>query len=275
MALLRRSPASSEAPSGVDLAALGRRVATLKAHVRRLSKELHELRDGVDEERRRRDARDAAEAAAPEPVRVQPEPEPVVAAPEPEPEPVVAAPEPEPEPEPEPVVAAPEPAPVAVAPEPVAADPEPEPLAAVAGLGAIAAAIAGGNLAALAEDDAADRILVTSGSANVGEEEGGIHEAPDGSLYWGPIDNESARAKACGQTLVIDQVECINCGTCVENTDYVFALPDDGKAVAVRQEGNMELIQDAIDACPVTCIHWTDEPGRFPQLNDAEGKELR
>jgi ferredoxin len=57
----------------------------------------------------------------------------------------------------------------------------------------------------------------------------------------------------------------------VENTEQVFVLPDDAKAVVIAQEGPMELIQDAIDACPVTCIHWTEEPEQYPQLNDAEG----
>lgn len=270
MALLRRAPAPSGPAPGADLAALGRRVATLKAHVRRLSKELHELREGVDEERERRTAAPPAAPTAPAALEevviaeAPVEPAPVEAAP------VEAAPDEEAPVEAAPVEEVHVEAPVAApAPEPVQAAPEP-----MTGLGAIAAAIAGGNLAALAEEDAADRILVTSGSANVGEEEGGIHVAEDGTVYWGPIDNESARAKAVGQTLVIDQVECINCGTCVENTDLVFALPDEGKAVAVRQEGNMELIQDAIDACPVTCIHWTDAPDQFPQLNDAEGNEL-
>jgi ferredoxin len=88
------------------------------------------------------------------------------------------------------------------------------------------------------------------------------------------VDNESARAAAEGLALIIDQWECINCGTCVENTETVFALPDDAKAVVIRQRGDMELIQDAIDACPVTCIHWTDEPDQFEQINDADGNPI-
>lgn len=104
---------------------------------------------------------------------------------------------------------------------------------------------------------------------------GGLRQAEDGGLYWGPIDNESARAKAAGLTLIVDQWECINCGTCVENTDAVFVLPDDAKAVAYRQEGAMDLIQDAIDACPVTCIHWTDDPSKYPAINDAKGRPVQ
>ena len=96
----------------------------------------------------------------------------------------------------------------------------------------------------------------------------------EGLEYWGPIDNDSARAKAAGQTLVIDQEECISCGTCVENTEHVFYLPDDAKAVTIEQEGPMELIQDAIDACPVTCIHWTESPQDYRQLNDRHGQPI-
>ena len=95
-----------------------------------------------------------------------------------------------------------------------------------------------------------------------------------GVAYWGPIDNDSSRAKAAGQTLVIDQEECISCGTCVENTEHVFYLPDDSKAVTIEQEGPMDLIQDAIDACPVTCIHWTETPQDYRQLNDRHGKPI-
>ncbi|MES2638851.1 MAG: ferredoxin [Myxococcota bacterium] len=85
----------------------------------------------------------------------------------------------------------------------------------------------------------------------------GVNTAEDGEAYWGPVDNDSSRAKAAGKVLTIDQFECISCGTCVEQTDKVYYLPDDGKATPIAQDGPMDLIQDAIDACPVTCIAWT------------------
>jgi ferredoxin len=84
----------------------------------------------------------------------------------------------------------------------------------------------------------------------------GINVAEDGERYWGPVDNDSSRAKAAGRVLTIDQFECISCGTCVEQTDKVYYLPADGKATPIAQDGPMDLIQDAIDACPVTCISW-------------------
>ncbi|MCB9760462.1 MAG: ferredoxin [Alphaproteobacteria bacterium] len=83
-----------------------------------------------------------------------------------------------------------------------------------------------------------------------------MNTADDGAAFWGPVDNESSRAKAAGQVLTIDQWECISCGTCVEQTADVFELPDEAKAEVLKQDGAMDLIQDAIDACPVTCIQW-------------------
>ena len=113
-------------------------------------------------------------------------------------------------------------------------------------------------------------VSATSGAAPT--QDGEQSFAADGTPYWGTIDNESSRAKAQGNSLIIDQWECISCGTCVENTDAVFHLPDEAKAVVIRQEGDMTLVQDAIDACPVTCIHWTETPDEYEQLNDANGR---
>ncbi len=92
----------------------------------------------------------------------------------------------------------------------------------------------------------------------------GLNTAEDGTQFVGPVNNESSRAKAVGLILSIDQHECISCGTCVEQTEDVFYLGEDDKsgeevkAEVLKQEGPMDLIQDAIDACPVTCIHWLD-----------------
>ena len=115
-------------------------------------------------------------------------------------------------------------------------------------------------------------VSATSGAAHL--ETAQRNTADDGTEFWGRTDNESARAKARGETLIIDQWECISCGTCVENTDIVFVLPDDAKAVVQQQYGDMRLIQDAIDACPVTCIHWATDPNEFEQLNDALGNPI-
>jgi ferredoxin len=84
----------------------------------------------------------------------------------------------------------------------------------------------------------------------------GMNHSAEGVRFWGPVDNESSRSKASGKVLNIDQLECITCGTCEENTKVVFNVPEEDPACVLKQDGPMDLIQDAIDACPVTCISW-------------------
>ena len=56
----------------------------------------------------------------------------------------------------------------------------------------------------------------------------------------------------------IDEEECIGCGTCEELCGEVFRLNGETeKAEVVKPVGGPEdLIQDAIDSCPVECIYW-------------------
>ncbi|MEM6255852.1 MAG: ferredoxin [Cyanobacteria bacterium P01_D01_bin.156] len=58
----------------------------------------------------------------------------------------------------------------------------------------------------------------------------------------------------------VDEITCIGCKNCVHvahNTFYVEPLH--GRARVVRQDGDSEeLIQEAIDTCPVDCISWID-----------------
>lgn len=58
----------------------------------------------------------------------------------------------------------------------------------------------------------------------------------------------------------VDEIACIGCTNCVyvaRNTFYIEQ--DHGRARVSRQDGDPEeLIQEAIDTCPVDCIHWID-----------------
>lgn len=66
----------------------------------------------------------------------------------------------------------------------------------------------------------------------------------------------------------VDEVTCIGCKHCAHvarNTFYIE--PDYGRSRVVRQDGDSEeLIQEAIDTCPVDCIHWVD----YTQLKTLE-----
>lgn len=65
----------------------------------------------------------------------------------------------------------------------------------------------------------------------------------------------------------VDEITCIGCKHCAHvarNTFYIE--PDYGRSRVIRQDGDgEELIQEAIETCPVDCIHW---------VNYAELKQL-
>jgi ferredoxin len=54
----------------------------------------------------------------------------------------------------------------------------------------------------------------------------------------------------------VDQQLCIGCGLCVSIAEEVFELNDDGVSEVRNQSGSEAKIQEAIDSCPVNCIHW-------------------
>ena len=55
----------------------------------------------------------------------------------------------------------------------------------------------------------------------------------------------------------VDQEVCISCQLCVNSVPEVFRMNDDNLAEVHEPYGaSEERIQEAIDACPVSCIHW-------------------
>ena len=63
----------------------------------------------------------------------------------------------------------------------------------------------------------------------------------------------------------VDERKCIGCTYCSSVATNTFAMePEQGRARAFRQDGDSdELIQEAIDTCPVDCIEWVP----FEDLN--------
>jgi ferredoxin len=63
-----------------------------------------------------------------------------------------------------------------------------------------------------------------------------------------------------GRRVYVDEEECIGCGSCEEICPDVFVLNEDTeKAEVISPEGGPEeLIEEAMEACPVECIHWED-----------------
>lgn len=58
----------------------------------------------------------------------------------------------------------------------------------------------------------------------------------------------------------VDEITCIGCKHCAHVARNTFYIETDyGRSRVVRQDGDAEeIIQEAIDTCPVDCIHWVD-----------------
>ena len=67
------------------------------------------------------------------------------------------------------------------------------------------------------------------------------------------------------QAVWVDESTCIGCTYCNSVACNTFSMePDMGRARVFRQDGDTtEIIQEAIDTCPVNCIHWV----RFEELD--------
>ena len=56
----------------------------------------------------------------------------------------------------------------------------------------------------------------------------------------------------------IDTDECIGCESCVELCPEVFSFDEEAEKaeVILPEGGSEECIEEAIETCPVECIHW-------------------
>jgi ferredoxin len=72
------------------------------------------------------------------------------------------------------------------------------------------------------------------------------------------IVQKQIKEGSMARRVFIDEEECIGCGTCEEICPEVFKLNEKtDKAEVINQEGAPEdRIEEAIEACPVECIHW-------------------
>ena len=58
----------------------------------------------------------------------------------------------------------------------------------------------------------------------------------------------------------VDEAKCIGCKYCVHVASNTFLVDEfHGRSRAIRQDGDsVDVIQEAIDTCPVDCIHWVN-----------------
>ena len=70
----------------------------------------------------------------------------------------------------------------------------------------------------------------------------------------------------------VDEATCIGCQYCVHVASNTFIVDEvHGRSRAIRQDGDsVDVIQEAIDTCPVDCIHWVD----FEHLIDLRQRQL-
>ena len=71
-----------------------------------------------------------------------------------------------------------------------------------------------------------------------------------------PVLGGELREKA----IWVDEAACIGCQYCVHVATNTFIVDEDlGRARVFRQNGdNLEVVQEAMDTCPVDCMHWVD-----------------
>ena len=61
------------------------------------------------------------------------------------------------------------------------------------------------------------------------------------------------------RTVRVDQELCIGCALCADTAPGVFRMTEDNLAEVFDPAGaTEETIQQAIDACPVACITWSE-----------------
>ena len=70
----------------------------------------------------------------------------------------------------------------------------------------------------------------------------------------------------------VEESDCIGCRYCAQVASNTFLMiAETGRCRAIRQDGDsIERIQEAIDTCPVDCIHWVD----FEHLIDLRQRQL-
>ena len=66
------------------------------------------------------------------------------------------------------------------------------------------------------------------------------------------------KAEKMPRRVRIDEEECIGCGNCEDLCPEIFKLDKEReKSDVIKPEGGSEqCIEEAMEACPVSCIYW-------------------
>ena len=110
-------------------------------------------------------------------------------------------------------------------------------------------------------ENSKEKILPETDSNLVAFEE---YEISDIISGFEPVLGGQLKEKA----IWVDESNCIGCQYCVHVANNTFIVDEDlGRARVIRQNGDsLETVQEAMDTCPVDCMHWVD----FEDLEDLD-----
>ncbi len=94
---------------------------------------------------------------------------------------------------------------------------------------------------------------------------GGLRDSPDRSGLEPELGGNLRQ-----QGVYVDEVTCIGCKHCAHVARNTFFIEENyGRSRVIRQDGDSEeILQEAIDTCPVDCIHWVN----YPELKRLEAE---
>ncbi|WP_013325053.1 ferredoxin [Gloeothece verrucosa] len=112
-----------------------------------------------------------------------------------------------------------------------------------------------------------DAVSPTPDRSGLEPELGGVFRDQPQRTGFEPELGGQLRQKAA----YVDEITCIGCKHCAHVAPNTFYIePEYGRSRVFNQDGDSEeSIQEAIDTCPVDCIHWVN----YSELKDLE--ELR
>ncbi|MGB3693259.1 MAG: ferredoxin [Spirulinaceae cyanobacterium] len=93
-----------------------------------------------------------------------------------------------------------------------------------------------------------------------------------GSVFREDLERSGLEPELGGELrqkgVYVDETTCIGCKHCAHTASNTFYIEDSyGRARVINQNGDSEvLVEEAIDTCPVNCIHWLD----YNQLKQLE-----
>ena len=97
------------------------------------------------------------------------------------------------------------------------------------------------------------------------------------SAWSGPDPREPAGARGRHDAAFVDESRCVGCLKCALHAPETFHVETRfGKARVVNQWADgRDAVEDAVDACPVRCIHFVDRVAELPLLERVAARQWK